>query len=168
MLLLFRLSLASCRRRDNNFDLWEEINAQHFFTRMVQRRALLEGADFAAKLGDKGAADFYRTQANQLTNVLEQHWDGNQRYIREMVATPNWYDRAGKNIATVLAVIHGYNGDGFYSPVNDRVLSTVVKLREDFDEIYKVNQVMRDSEDLPLGAAFGRYKGTPFSLVDCI
>lgn len=40
------------------FDLWEETIGQHFYTRLVQHRALLEGAKLARRLHDGGAADW--------------------------------------------------------------------------------------------------------------
>ena len=43
--------------REPSFDLWEECLGQHFYTRMVQRRALVEGARLARRMGDPGTPD---------------------------------------------------------------------------------------------------------------
>ncbi|KAJ3075042.1 glycoside hydrolase 15 protein [Quaeritorhiza haematococci] len=145
--------------RNKNFDLWEEIPAQHFFTRMVQRRALIEGAAFAKMLGDNGAANFYAQQSKELEKVIDSHWDNNRGYINEMLETPDYYKREGRNVATVLAVIHGYNFDGFYAPTSDRVLASVEKLRQDFEREYRIAGAVRtDEKGLALGTPFGRYK----------
>ncbi|KAJ3078686.1 glycoside hydrolase 15 protein, partial [Quaeritorhiza haematococci] len=143
---------------NSGFDLWEEVPAQHFFTRMVQRRALIEGSVFAASLGDTTSSQTYKSQADSLSSVIDRHWDSSNKYIREMIDTPNWYNRAGRNIATVLAVIHGYNGDGFYSPVNERILASVDKLRADFEREYSISGIRNDQAGLALGTPFGRYK----------
>jgi glucoamylase len=49
-----------------SFDIWEEVRGHHFYTRMVQRRALAEGAKLARRLNDGGAADWYTQQAAAL------------------------------------------------------------------------------------------------------
>jgi len=45
--------------QESSFDLWEESNGDNFFTKMVQRKAMIDGAAFATKMGDTGAANFY-------------------------------------------------------------------------------------------------------------
>jgi len=45
--------------QENSFDLWEESNGDNFFTKMVQRKALINGAAFATQMNDTGAAAFY-------------------------------------------------------------------------------------------------------------
>jgi glucoamylase len=60
----------------DSFDLWEETKGSHFFTKMVQRRALKDGAALASKLGDTGAAKYYEEQATALEALIEQFWDG--------------------------------------------------------------------------------------------
>ncbi|KAJ3078190.1 glycoside hydrolase 15 protein [Quaeritorhiza haematococci] len=147
-----------------NFDLWEEIPAQHFFTRMVQRRALLEGAAFARTMEDPHAATWYESQARLLEAKINEHWSSYDGFIREMIDTPFWYSRRAPNIATVLAVIHGYNHDGYYSPINEQVLATVDQLRQDFEDTYPIAKIKVDpatvntGKPLVLGTPFGRYR----------
>ncbi|KAJ3079554.1 glycoside hydrolase 15 protein [Quaeritorhiza haematococci] len=154
------LEYVSNNWKANNFDLWEEVPANsHFFTRLVQRRALIEGAEFATKMGDAGAGKWYKSQADAIEKeVAAAHWNNVGGYIPEMVGTPDWYKRDGRNVATVLAVLHGYNEDGYFSPVNDRVLATVERLRQDFDAEYTISKTLVDSANLTLGTPYGRYK----------
>ncbi|KAJ3055581.1 glycoside hydrolase 15 protein, partial [Quaeritorhiza haematococci] len=125
---------------------------------MVQRRALLEGAAFAQTLNDTGASTFYLSQARLLEPLINAHWDSSRSYIREMIDTPDYYRREGRNIATILAVIHGYNDDGFYAATNERVLATAERLRADFEREYRVAGVRSDEGGLALGTPYGRYK----------
>jgi len=60
------LEYVSHHWRDPSYDLWEEVKGTHFYTLMVQRRALIEGAILAVRLGDSLAANWYRAQGNEL------------------------------------------------------------------------------------------------------
>jgi glucoamylase len=44
-------------------DLWEEVRGTHFYTRLVQYRALVDGAAFATGLGDLSGALMYAREA---------------------------------------------------------------------------------------------------------
>lgn len=138
--------------RDASFDLWEETLGDHFYTRMVQRRALVDGAAFARTLGDDGAANFYQAQAGEIAREIEKHWDAGRGYI---VATLNWkggvsYKHSGLDIAVILGVLHGYTGDGFFSYTDPRVTATARRLVEQFRAQYPINA------EGP-GVAIGRY-----------
>ncbi|KAJ3216604.1 glycoside hydrolase 15 protein [Clydaea vesicula] len=144
------------------FDIWEEIDAHHFYTRMVIRRALLDGASFAKKFNDAGAAGYYTLQVKNLEKSLEAHWNETGGYIMEQIelnSTPE-RPRTQRNIATILAILHSYNHqEDFYSPISDKVLSTVLQLQLDFlnEKTYEINQIKFDSNNLPLGVSVGRY-----------
>lgn len=139
--------------RDSSFDLWEEVRGQHFYTRMVQRRALVEGADLAQRLGDSGAADYYRSQARALEKHIDNHWNGGLGYVQATLDPEN--GNRGKDlnldVAVVLGALHGDTGDGFYGVTSDRVFATAAKLAEAFRELYSINP--REG----LGVAIGRY-----------
>ena len=128
---------------------------------MVQRKALIQGADFAELLGDTGAAAFYRTQANELGKRVYDFWDTTDKYMRDSVdAEP----MRTANSATILSVIHGYLGDHILAPAEDGILATLMRLEADFEKIYDINAVKVDEYKLPLGPAMGRYIGMLFKL----
>lgn len=135
-----------------SFDLWEEAYGAHFFTLMVQRRALLEGARVAKTFSDNGAADFYTQQAQQIAQVLNAFWNPNVNYI---LTTINMQSGPRKNSmldsSVLLAAIYGDIGDGYYAPYDDRVLASLQVMREVFQRIYPINQNQN------LGIAIGRY-----------
>lgn len=139
--------------REASFDLWEEVQGNHFFTLMVQRKSLLLGADLAASLQDPGAAFFYRSEAMKMTAEIEKFWKAESGYI---IATRyfNWSDprrESRLDSAVLLGSILGDSGDGFMAPYDDRVLATLQRLRDAFRSIYYINN------DSPLGDALGRY-----------
>ena len=47
----------------SGFDIWEEVHGIHFYTRLVQYRALIDGISFASSLGDHQGAQVYLEQA---------------------------------------------------------------------------------------------------------
>jgi len=145
--------------RTSSFDLWEEVRGQHFYNVMAQRRALLLGAQWMQKNGDKARASHYLTQAQILTAKAESYWDEKRGYI---VAT---HDRTGgidyKNsnldVAVVLAVLHTDDLGEFFAPTDDRVLLTALKIVQSFKELYPINQRQVDNDGLALAPGIGRY-----------
>jgi len=77
-------------------DLWEEVRGTHFYTRLVQYRALVDGATFAAGLGDLNGASFYSREAalmvldlcgnksDQEAPTFDQFWNSTGNYLIEL------------------------------------------------------------------------------------
>ncbi len=148
------LEYASHFWRQTSFDLWEEVRGHHFYTRMLQRKALLSGAELARMMKDPGAADFYEEQAALLKPEIEKHWDEEKGIIVQTLdqdAGLN-YKKSGMDSGVILAILQGAFEDGFFSATDDRVLSTVVQMAEVFKNLYPLNQ----KADAP-GIAIGRY-----------
>lgn len=143
------LEYVSHNWQQNNFDLWEEVNSRHFFTLMVQRRALLAGAELADKLNDPGAGTWYRQQANAIGAVLPQFWSSSKNFL---VATLN-SNRQGMDCGTLLGSLHGNGkrGWGMYPPESDEVLATLDALVNVFKPLYPINS------NGVQGVAIGRY-----------
>ncbi|GLD98889.1 hypothetical protein PINS_up007607 [Pythium insidiosum] len=138
----------------NNCDLWEEQRGEHFYTFAAQRRAMHEGRDFARKLGDKGAADFYAQQAQVLDQKIKTFWNAGAMSLQTTL------NARLLDAALPLGVVHGNVGDGLFAPSDDRVLATVFKLEEGFIGEYALNRNAKtDKAGLPLSVALGRYYG---------
>lgn len=148
------LEFVSHRWRDSSFDLWEEVKGDHFYTRMVQRRALKEGADLASSMGDMGAAQWYANQAFEIERDLQSFWDQNRGYF---ITTKNRtagidYKNSQLDTAFVLGLLHGSLHDGFMSFKDSRVQATMDRIADSFYRIYSVNR----NTSVP-GIAIGRY-----------
>lgn len=143
------LEYVSHNWQQNNFDLWEEVNSRHFFTLMVQRRALLAGAELADRLSDSGAATWYRQQAAAIAAVLPQFWNSSKNILVATLGS----SRQGLDCGTLLGSIHGNGkrGWGMYAPESDDVLATLDALVNVFKPLYAIN-----SNGAP-GVAIGRY-----------
>lgn len=145
------LEYVSHHWQDRSYDLWEEVRGKHFFTRMVQRRALLDGADLAAKLGDGGAAFWYREQAGRLDTQILKHWNGSI-----FIATLDRdggidYKQSNLDSSVILGALHGRRNDGFLPFSDERLLATAQKIEETFRNLYPINQQGHR------GTAIGRY-----------
>ncbi len=135
------LEYVSHHWHSTDFDLWEEIRGHHFFTRMVQRRALKDGARLAAFLGDQGAASWYNAQAKFLEAEILMHWDSNRKFLVATLDRDGGIDyKGGLDASIVLGVLHGNTQDGFLSASDSRVVATVQKLEDTFQQIYPINR----------------------------
>lgn len=148
------LEYVSHHWRDSSFDLWEEVRADHFYTRMVQRRAMIEGAALARQMGDTPAALWYAEQGREIEATLNSFWDANKGFIG---ATQNHAEGLNGKVsnvdtAVILGLLHGGMNDGFMAFSDPRVLATLQKIEDTFKAIYPVNQ----NPEAP-GVAIGRY-----------
>lgn len=135
---------------NSGFDLWEEINGIHFFTFMVQYRALVEGAELANRLGDTGAGTYYTSQAAAIKARMPSFWDSGKGYL---ITTLN-SGRSGLDCGTLLGSLHGNGARGFgvYPPTSDEVLVTLQALVNVMKPLYSINT----ASGAP-GVAIGRY-----------
>ncbi|KAK0539063.1 hypothetical protein OC842_001079 [Tilletia horrida] len=147
--------------QDSNFDLWEEVQATHFFTLAVQRRALAEGADFANAMKDTGAATYYAQQAAAINTKLQSFWDASANRIQAYQATPSGFNRNGLDCAVLLASLHGWNQTSTatgtasqqFGPGSDRVLATHRQYVDSFRSLYPIN----GGAAAPKSVGVGRY-----------
>jgi glucoamylase len=137
------------------FDLWEEVEGHHFYTQMVQRRALLEGAKLARALSDDGAATFYQDQAGKLADEIAKYWIPDKGLIVVSRDQAGGNDKEGGfDTAVLLGVLHAAApDDDFFAPIDDRVLATAAQLASKFQGLYDINQKARGTP----GIALGRY-----------
>lgn len=146
--------------QEPSFDLWEETKGDHFFTRMVQRRALKDGADLARRLNDNGAAEYYETQVKALEGKIDEHWDGS--VIRAtMPGGQGPIKYKSLDSAVVLGALYGETSDGFYSPTSSKVVATAVALETALKGVYEIN-AKDDQAGLP-GFLVGRYPNDTYT-----
>ena len=128
--------------RESSFDLWEESRGDHFYTRLAQRRALVDGADLADRVGDHAAAGFYRAQARDLETEIGRHWDPLRGIVLVTLNRVNGidYKDSGLDMCVILASLHASrDGDAFFAPSDDRILATAARLQTEFGKIYAIN-----------------------------
>lgn len=137
-------------------DLWEESQGDHFYTRMVQRNALVTGANFATAMGDSATSSTLTNAATALTATLSTFWNATEGLIR--------YENDGyvingktsyKDTAVILGVIHGYAGDGTFSYTNDQVLSSAFEITTTFLSVYPIAATHEDKNGYLIGIPVG-------------
>lgn len=148
------LEYVSHHWKEKSFDLWEEVRGDHFYTFMVQRRALVEGGNLAEALGDRAAAAWYKQQARLIEAELMKFWDESKGHF---VATRNRiegldYKHSNLDTSVILGLLHGSLNDGFLPFSDRRVLMTIEKLTNAFYHTYNINR----KPGTP-GVAIGRY-----------
>ncbi|MBW0539140.1 hypothetical protein O181_078855 [Austropuccinia psidii MF-1] len=168
-----------------SFDLWEEVKATdggHFYTLMVQRKAIQDFWDFTHLLPSHlqpSEAQYasYRSIISQIDDRLEMFWNpqGLPHYEAQhsdipknssvpfskkphIVPTLDWESGQLKpsqvDTAVILAINHtaGLNQPEKWSPGSDRTLATLDRLVEVFELLYPINKSKSGQ-----GIAIGRY-----------
>lgn len=141
----------------SSFDLWEEESSDHFYTRMVQRRALVQGAAFATQMGDDATSATLKSAEFALTDTLDQFWDPNRNILLYEYGPVLAGKSSYIDVAVILGVIHGYNDDGVYGYTNDQVLSTALRIATAFIPIYPIASTIEDDAGRNLAPPIGRY-----------
>jgi glucoamylase len=135
------LNYVAAKWRNTSFDVWEEVkDPQHFFTQMVQRKALYEGAMLFKHLGNNKKANTYFHIAQQMTQSLQQNWNAGRGYISETV-NQQYIKGGGINSAVILGALYGNIGksDDPFALNSDTMLSSVYFIRNAFAGLYKIN-----------------------------
>ncbi len=150
------LEFVSHNWRTPNCDLWEEVWGDHFYTRMTQRAAMIQGGLLAKRLGDTAAADWYGQQSRLIDSELNKHWDAKRSVIVPTLngsGTPN-EKKDGLDASVILAFMHAETENPYLKYSDTRLLKTADRLIEWFDRDFTINQ----RSGVP-GVAIGRYPG---------
>lgn len=126
---------------DKSYDIWEEVSGHQFYTRLVQRRSLLEGALLAERLGDGVASYWYRKQAGLLEEQIAKH-SANLRGLIVPTLERNSgidYKYSDLDSSVILAILHAVGDDGYFPVTDDRVIQTALKLQDSFQKLYPIN-----------------------------
>ncbi|KAF2473827.1 uncharacterized protein BDR25DRAFT_256741 [Lindgomyces ingoldianus] len=143
----------------SSFDLWEEVDGFHFFTAIVQLRAMREGADLALAFEDGGAADWYSQQAQRLERFVHGFWDERKGHLVETLFS----SRTGLDCGLLLGSLHGYPSASshtpVYAPYSDELLVSLLALVQDQRTRFPINAAPSSEEDdnAMEGVGLGRY-----------
>ncbi|PWN49852.1 hypothetical protein IE53DRAFT_300218, partial [Violaceomyces palustris] len=146
--------------KNATFDLWEEVESQggHFYTLMVQRRALLDGAQ------DRTIIE--PSDDHRLTKVPDS-------VLRMPHIVPTLRRNKGQpkplqaDISVLLGITHGGDRmtedvDETWAPWGERAIATLDRITEIFSRIYPINS----GRDARNGVACGRYPEDSYDGVD--
>ena len=145
------------------YDIWEEEEGDQFYDRLVQRRALSLGSEFATKMGDSATSHKLIQAGLALQKTMSQFWDPNRKIILYEYGPVLHNKTSYLDAAVILGVIHGYAGDAFYSYTNEQALSTAVRLATSFIDVYPIANTTKNSAGQILGIPVGRYPEDVFN-----
>lgn len=159
--------------REGNCELWEEVFGDHFYNRMTQAKALLQGAELATELNDTASAFWYRSQALQIQHEIEKHWKADRGLFLPTIGESGHAKGkiSGLDASIILAVLHTGFDDRFLFETDDaKVLSNFHQLVSAFAALYPINHsgfeglaIGRYPEDVYGGTHFER--GNPWVLI---
>lgn len=162
----------------HGFDLWEEVNAIHFFTSITQLKAIKDGIQFAHQFADYEFQSQLETTFDQLNLAIisQQKFGFTTSTLGHLIECPHLYhthQRSGLDAATLLGAIHAHDHDheNYHdhdhdhdhpdSPTipfdidNPYVMNTLVAMVNDMKMRYPINHSKIGM--LGVGVGIGRY-----------
>ncbi len=141
---------------EKNSGLWEEIKGYHFFTEIVQRKALIMGAELADKLGDKNAANYYSQQVKHIELLMNNHWNDHTGYYSETLRHQA-YKGGGVNSSIIIGFLYGRCelDDSAFCIEADRTISSAYFIRNAFEGLFQINFHLKEKNIG--GPLIGRY-----------
>jgi glucoamylase len=137
-------------------DIWEEENAQHYYTCLVQFAALARGAEWAERRGETLHAARLRAAAKQMGDQLGDFWsDDLGHYLSRILPSGDQTPKA-LDFAAILGVLHAGLAGGPHSIADDRALQTLNRLEDLFATEYALNRKAGTA------LAIGRYTGDTY------
>ena len=123
-----------------------------FFTTAVQHRALVEGNDLAAEIGQ--TCGNCESQAPQILCFLQSYWNG--QYILANFNKDN--GRSSKDVNTILGSIHTFDpsagcDDSTFQPCSEQALANHKVTTDSFRNVYGINSGIAEGS----AVAIGRY-----------
>jgi len=128
------------------FDLWEENYGYHFYSLMVQKKCLEEGAKIADMMLDYGAFEWYKKAIVEISKMLKKFYV-NGRIISSF--DENWNPIRFNDTSIVLAFLHTNKEP------NSSLVFTLIDIMNNFKKEYEINNKLK----YPL---IGRYIGDKF------
>ena len=171
--IYYDLKFIMLNWREENFDLWEEVKGFHFFTSLVQLKAIKlaqENLPFY-QASDSGVLDDafinkLEETYNNILNFMENEAGFTEADKCHYIENPQSKShRCGLDIATIIGsnLTHDYlfehdlgNAEIPYSSRDLKILNNLHHLGKKFVDLYPINDEFKKSE-LSIGCCMGRY-----------
>lgn len=158
---------------ESSFDLWEEINSQHFFNSITQLKGLKDGLRLAEAY-DKDAifVDSVRNAFNNVKKFIESDSGYTKPAIPYIIETPSLFNqgkRSGLDAAILLGSLHSHNLEEYETDdssdslqvipfdVNDsHIVNSIASMVADMKYRYPINHD-RVKLRQDIGVGLGRY-----------
>jgi glucoamylase len=134
------------------FDIWEEDNAEHYYTVLLQCEALRQGTVWLEAQGEAEMAAKFDDAAERLASRLEDFWSPEKGFLLSRLMPPGQTTGKELDLAVILGLLHSGRRVGPHSVADPRAAETLQSLEALFAGHYALNR----AAGAPL--AFGRYK----------
>jgi glucoamylase len=141
---------------DACFDVWEEENARHYYTVLLQHTALLGGSEWAAARGEHDFGGCLKRAAGELVPLLDSFWSAEKGYFRSRIFADGSGSPKDPDFAVLMGVLHAGLADGPHSARDPRVLATLKASEALFTRTLGINK------GRTAGLAYGRYDGDDY------
>lgn len=85
------------------------------------RRALLDGVNFASRIGDTTYSSTWSSTASSIQSALSTFYSSSNNYITTVQNFQSGVSKAGYDVSTLIAANVAGMGDGFFTPGSDEV-----------------------------------------------
>lgn len=136
-----------------SFDIWEEESGYHYYTQLVQREALAQGAEWLEEMGENVRAQACRVAAGQIAPQLDAFWNDAAGFYRSRTGVAAGMTSKDLDLAVILAVLHAGRATGNHSVLDPKAQATLAALEELFETEYAINRGRPEGR----GPAMGRY-----------
>jgi glucoamylase len=141
------------------FDLWEEIFGDHFYTLMVQQKALELGILLSNELGDFGAAQHYLEISEKIKEKIKLFYKNGKIYSSINI-TNREYNERDNDMAILLAFLH--TKTKFNDELNNTMKDMIIMFEneygfEDFVGRYKNDEYYDGNPWILTTASLARY-----------
>lgn len=143
------LDYVAAHWREPSCDIWEESIGDHLYNRLLQWRALVDGATLARLLQDSTSASVYENQAQQIESEFSKFWDSTRKtYVASINLTGGIsYKASNLDSQVILGFLHSEA-----LPFSDtRIQASLQMLASTFASLYPVNR------NGPPAPGIGRY-----------
>jgi glucoamylase len=133
-----------------SFDIWEEENGEHYYTRLVQAEACMQASPWLPERHDELV-----TAAHRTLERLNDFWDPARAFYRSRREVTDGVDAKELDISVTLAQLHAGRRSGAHCVLDPKAQATITALETLFAKAYAINR------DLPpqRAPAMGRYLG---------
>ena len=138
------------------YDVWEEENARHYYTTLLQYAALDRGARWAGGCGEHDYAGCLKRAAGEVLPSLDDFWWEERGFFRSRIFPTGDASSKDPDFAVMMGILHAGLPDGPHSIQDYRARATLRMSERLFAQALAINHRRAN------GYAYGRYDGDDY------
>ncbi len=138
------------------FDVWEEENARHYYTTVLQYAALKRGDRWAASRGEPDFGGCLTRAADEILASLDAFWCAERGIFQSRLFPSGETSPKDPDFAVMMGILHAGLAEGPHSIHDPRARATLKASEALFAGALAINRGRAD------GLAYGRYDGDDY------